>query len=755
MKRIKITLFLFLFLISSIFVPVMFVAAQSDTSQLRTSLIQAEDNSTMTVVIGAGAFTSWGPTTWEYSVPAQFMVGGQGGSSKGETLEKLWEIRTIPDYPYLEYAPVLATGYDVEEWWPSQENSYGWNNTGGIHVMNITLRENVKFHDGSEWNATVAKWNIDRAYILIGNLTGSEVAGHSDIMGHMCYKPGLTYEGFFTEAWNHSYTYSDDPLYGLPQPPQYYGKNNDPNLSWTTVSKTHIQDGHFPIINKTLVVKSADETASGTGGIIQVEFNDFITDLRLVAWLEMISMEHYSDLGGEDYFYKQIQDQFDWTGDDLACGTGVFEAVEVDKVSQVMKMERFDDYWNFTAMRAAGKMIVKEGLISYIVGDYDGQLVTTAMTAGDGDFTLDGPPFGVLFEDQLITSPLLDWVEYDPQLADIEQLDFIQPATDLTFRKAISYAFNYTGYFTNVLTDRSIRCDNLMGMGSVYLNDSIQGPTFDLTVARNALLNDPQYNSALKAAGINATSPTSDWTDFAGDVDTLSNKSQKELFTFNYLHDLYNVDFTSTLETSIAKIGMVLNKSGATPTIPYGDWQTQSTIGMWWPMLFERPQWYAKDLEAFYVTWPMPKTDLGYLDAFYTYTSQFLNISGTMEWSSIPDTWNWGLISDPELQVLIRALYFSDEAGRFKAYSDIQKRTATETYPSMFVSQIREAYVINKKYAIDWHAWGGFSFSEVMIGPGIPAGGVPIPGFPASFVLIFSIVSILSIGYIIKKKKLT
>ena len=35
---------------------------------------------------------------------------------------------------------------------------------GGIHVMNITLRENVKFHDGSEWNATVAKWNIDRTW---------------------------------------------------------------------------------------------------------------------------------------------------------------------------------------------------------------------------------------------------------------------------------------------------------------------------------------------------------------------------------------------------------------------------------------------------------------------------------------------------------------------------------------------------------------------------------------------------------------
>jgi len=748
MKRIKITLILFFFLSSSIFVPVILVAAQSNTSQLRTSVIQAADNSTMTVVIGGNEFKAWGPTTWEWSLAAAWMVGGQGGSSKGETLEKLWEIRDIEAYPYFEYAPVLATGYDIVEEWPSEQNSYGWNNTGGIRVMNITLRENVLFHDGSEWNATVAKWNIDRAYVLTGNLTGTEGAGHKDIMGHMTYKPGLSYEGFFTDSWDHSYTYSNDPVYGLPLAPQYYGKDNDPNKSWTNVSRTYIQDGHFPIFNKTLIVKDASQTASGTGGTIQIEFNDWVTDLRLVAWVAMISMEQYSDM-----FYTQIQDTGDWTGDQLACGTGVFEAVEVDKVDQVMKMERFDDYWNFTAMRAAGKMMVKEGFISYITADYDGQLVTSAMTAGDADFTLDGPPWGILFEDQLEASPLLNWTVYDPQLADIEQLDFIQPNTDIAFRKAVSFAFNYTAYLANVLTDRSILCDNLMGEGSVFINNSIVGPYHDITIARNALLSDPTYGSVLAFAGIDAGSSTAEWNTFAAGVGGL-NATSEELFTFNYLHDNYNLDFTSMLETSLEDVGIVLNKSGATPSNLYGDWKTLNAIGMWYPMLFERPLWYAKDLEAFYVTWPMPKTDLGYLDAFYSYTSQFLNVSGTMQWGSIPDTWNWGLISDPDLQVLLRALYFQDETGRFKTYSDIQEKTATETYPSMFVSQITEAYVINKKFAIDWGAWGGFSFSEVMIGPGIPDAGVPIPGFSMIPLFIFSVISVVTIGYIIKKKKL-
>jgi hypothetical protein len=411
-------------------------------------------------------------------------------------------------------------------------------------------------------------------------------------------------------------------------------------------------------------------------------------------------------------------------------------------------------------MRAAGKMVVKYGVVSYIPGDTDGQLVTTALTSGDADFAYDGPPSGILFQDQLQASPILNWTEYAPQLDNIEQLDFIQPNTDVTFRKAISFAFNYTAYFANVLTDRSYRCDNLMGEQSVYLNDSIVGSSFDLTIARNALFNDPAYNFTLAAAGINGSSTTQDWNDFADDVSTLANATSKELFTLNYFHSIYSVDFTSSLETSLANIGMVLNKSGATPSNEYGDWKTLSLYGMWAVMLNPglRQDLYDKDLEAFYVTWPMPVTDLGYLDAFYSYTYQWLNATGgyqnPTEWGLIPDTWNWGLINDPDLQELLRALYFQNSTGRVEAYSDIQLRTATETYPTMFISQLTAAYVLSKKYEIDWDAWGGWSFSEIMLGDGYEAAGVPveiIPGFPLVALIGVAGISILTIG--MKKRK--
>jgi len=102
---------------------------------------------------------------------------------------------------------------------------------------------------------------------------------------------------------------------------------------------------------------------------------------------------------------------------------------------------------------------------------------------------------------------------------------------------------------------------------------------------------------------------------------------------------------------------------------------------------------------------------------------------------------------------LLRALYFQNETGKFKTYSDIQERTATETYPSMFISQVQAAIVLNKKFEIDWDAWGGWSFSEIMIGYGYETGGIPveIPGFPLVALLAVAGISILTIA--MKKRK--
>ncbi|MHA2283105.1 MAG: ABC transporter substrate-binding protein [Promethearchaeota archaeon] len=69
-------------------------------------------------------------------------------------------------HPSLLITPLLATGYDLE---PTEKLNY-----------TIYLRQGVTFHDGSEFNSTVAKWNFDRMeywWNFTGSLPGFEQIG--------------------------------------------------------------------------------------------------------------------------------------------------------------------------------------------------------------------------------------------------------------------------------------------------------------------------------------------------------------------------------------------------------------------------------------------------------------------------------------------------------------------------------------------------------------------------------------------------
>ena len=69
--------------------------------------------------------------------------------------------------PSLPLIPLLATGYDME---PNEKLNF-----------TVYLRQGVVFHDGSEFNSTVAKWNFDRMeywWNFTGLLPGYETPGN-------------------------------------------------------------------------------------------------------------------------------------------------------------------------------------------------------------------------------------------------------------------------------------------------------------------------------------------------------------------------------------------------------------------------------------------------------------------------------------------------------------------------------------------------------------------------------------------------
>ncbi|MHA1671271.1 MAG: ABC transporter substrate-binding protein [Promethearchaeota archaeon] len=737
MKKTKIVIFLFCFLTISMFVPVIFVSAQSNSAQLKLSLIKADDNSTMIAAGGATTFGWWDPTTYYFSA---------GDWMLGHALETLFTAKADTTNTLDEYIPLLATDYDIVETWPSEENSLGWNNTGGIHILDVHLRENVKFHDGSEWNATVCKWNFDRYIVLMGNLTGNQIWTQ---WKHNMYRPARDYHDFYTKTWNHSSYYGNDPDFGTPVTPEYYGKDNDPNSSWTSVSKTQQVEGWYPIINKTLVVKNASETASGTGGTVRFEFNDWQTGLNYISLLNMISMETY-----EKYFDVQIFDNYDglglWLGGTPLVGTGPYKYKNLDTVSTLRAtMERFDDYWNFTAMRDAGLMIVKDAIVQFYTGALTQQERTTAILSGDVDFADDGP-YGPLYPEQITTSTSVDY--FDAGIADsTEQIVFRWDNTDKTLRTAIGYAFNYSKYIAIAQDGRAVVSDSPFGTNSHWKTPSIVGPSYDLSIARQTLLNDPFYGSLLANQSITASSSTQDWNDFADDIaaGTL-NSTFLKAFTLNYWSDIYVEDFANIFETSIKDIGMVFNSSAEwklTGIQSVFDKLLAGVTRVWAPV-----EPYFSYLECFLMDWPMPRLEIGYLDAYITSVSYYY--APYFMWLDISETWNYGDVNNKTLTNMIHSLYLQDSINRQDTYDDIAEFIYDQN-PHVYLTQDEVGYAVSKKFSVDW-SWNVFNFGYVGIGPGIPEAGVEIiPGFPSYTILIISILSTVAIGVrTIRKNKL-
>ena len=708
MKRINTFFFLFCFLTASMFVPLIYASADSNSASLKLSLIQAEDNSTMILGGPVTTFGYWGPSTYYFS---------GGDAMRNHALETLFGATFSTEDILDGYVPLLATGYNIVEAWPSEQNSLGFNNSGGIKVLDIYLRENVKFHDGSEWNATVAKWNYDRWITLVGNLTGNQVWTQ---WKSLMFRPARDMHNLYTESWNMSHYYDNDPLYGTPITPQYYGKDNDPNLSWTSVNNTYQVEGWYPVINKTLIVKNATETASGTGGTIRFEFNDWVTGLNFISLLVIISMETY-----KNYFSVQFFDNYDGYGGVYTplVGTGQYKYKSLDTVGTLRAtMERFDDHWNYTGMRDAGLMKVKEGIIQYYTGAQSAQDRTTAILSGDIDFANDGP-YGQLYPDQITASPSVNYFATDPADS-TEQIVFKGDNTDKALRTAIGYAFNYSKYIAVGKDGRGVVSDTPFGVNSAWRNPSIVGPSHDLSNARQTLLDDPLYGSLLANQSITAGSTTQDWHDFADKITAGTlNSTFLKAFTLNYWSDIYSNtnNFVDIFETSIYDIGMVFNSSA--------EWELTGAQSVFDKLLAGNTRaWGAVEpyftyMECFLIDWPMPRLDSGgYLQAYLSTVSYYLD---PVMWLDISENFNYGDVNNQTLSTLIRSLVVQDPITKQDTYDDIA-RLIYEENPHVYLAQDDTGYAVSKKYSIDW-TWDAFFFGYVGIGPGIPEAGIELP----------------------------
>ncbi|KKK40959.1 MAG: hypothetical protein Lokiarch_46850 [Candidatus Lokiarchaeum sp. GC14_75] len=451
------------------------------------------------------------------------------------------------DYPIGdEWIPILVTDWILEPW-PEENNSVGFVNTGGYKSTTFTLREGVTFTDGSAWNATVFKWNIDRVHLINGNYTGMAYGNdeweeqEGNLLGTMLVEDNKAY---FTASWNNSEY--DSPNLGLLEPSilpdvldyawydlgpnaslvDYPGvtilanntvRNPNPYGGWDNVSSAAIHwapyDRYPGVAKVEILVNQA------SGGTIKVYHNTWSSAMGTFVNYPMLSYQAYKDeytVHGIYGYENGVKDASNPTIVDHMIGTGPYVYVEHDETGTppggyLLKNE---NYWNKTALEADGLFEVdRVEIIKFPAGELGADAQNTAMLTHAIDFAWDSM-FQPLDYNAVVNNPN---IRYEEQAASEYKTNVVLNAINETWwawpwadafrkgqypmagnfsaggvpqamRKAMSFAFNYDLMITTVLNGRAVRNGGILGTANLYYNESVDIADYNVTKAREILL---------------------------------------------------------------------------------------------------------------------------------------------------------------------------------------------------------------------------------------------------------------------------
>jgi len=625
--------------------------------------------------------------------------------------------------------PCLATDWVFEDW-PQETNSKGFINGGGFMATNLTLRENVTFHDGSIWNATVAKWNLDRIMIVSGNLTGN---GNTAYLSDF-WEDATDYLPFYTESWNMS---------------SYVGKMPSYNGMVATIPQLN---GTFPKIKNVTII---DAGGPNGGGKIRINYNDWasFSVWELLAgnpqhYILMISMEAYADYWDKPIFGFGENPSFpqDETFKHLV-GTGpyIFDHWTTTGPTTGGLITKNENYWNKTAHEDVGWFGIDEIQFVLFTPDADGTTARNlAMKSGEIDFSQDASGFNFVYDEVIAqadvtyyTNPLGDY-PFTVILNCINETAWktyydlgISPAPTngipRLLRKAMSYAFDYEGFMQTAYNGRATRMNSYLGNDNLYANPSIPMPYLNLSIARQAILD--QYPIECTARSLDENSTDQDWLD----VGTLN-----PIYTVDFYWDLTSVQqvLTDYMGTALNNIGMAFYDDTAHELVP--------TI---WAHIFGGtfPMFTA---QAWASTWAIAPNDIGHahINAYFKYPGPF-SVYYNLAFSYLENVTDW-----------IDQIYFSDSATRQGLYDNIGVTLQNYQYPWMWICHGKFGYVYRREWEVrEFEFYHGM---PTIVGDlthikwvGWEAPIPEIPGFSMYITLAVSVTTTVGIIYIMMRKR--
>lgn len=458
-------------------------------------------------------------------------------------------VGSVPNYD--QWIGGLVTDWDLE-FWPEQINDAGFINTGGVKSITFTLRENVSFHDGSDWNATVFKWNIDRSNLISGNYTGqSQTTEDNTAEGNLMNTILVEdWKRYFSAGWNMSKF--DAPYLGIvpptpgnePTPNDYAYYNLGPN--WTLVDYpgvTNIEPNgtvrnpapyggwdyaagapiHFapydryPIVNYVEILENPQ-----SGGMIKVHYNHWVVG-GLSGWVNNPQISYHAYKNNHTYrgiygYENGVADPRNAEPVTHMIGTGPYIYVEHDETGTPAggHMLKNENYWNKTGLENLGWFDVDRWeIINFPAGELGRDSQNTALLTHAIDYAFSSM-YMPLDEDAVKANPNIRFEQATTTpyktnivLNSVNETWWAWPGMDSwrrTFypdagnkpaggvprpmRKAMSFAFNYDLMIHTVLDDMAIRGGGVLGEPSIYYNATVADTkaTYDLDYAREILL---------------------------------------------------------------------------------------------------------------------------------------------------------------------------------------------------------------------------------------------------------------------------
>ena len=322
------------------------------------------------------------------------------------------------------------------------------------------------------------------------------------------------------------------------------------------------------------------------------------------------------------------------TGDLVGTGPFIYDNYVVGKE---VKFSRWGGYWRHGAY-------FEEIVFSII---YDATTRSIAMLNHEIDYLIE-PSYYLYptFETDIsitISDPVVG--------VDYHYLAFKNTQINITWRKAISYAINYSYIIEELMNGNAVRAKGPIAPAFIGYNSSVKAPNYNLTYAREIVVIMGYGNLS--------------WTD--------TQWKNATFFSFIYTYAIGNSfreDLGALLADNLDLIGIHVIDQGTS----------------WSDFPFPRPPSHLKDyMENGNFYWTYWASD--YLDPMNTFLSLFSNQSIPEHWTELINNnrLNLAFVNDSILEhKFTQALSETNDTARSIIYSEIQHYLAEELFPHAF-----------------------------------------------------------------------